>query len=214
MSFIYGQWTKEELEERRSNGSIYQPFQQGLQWYRVKELVVGPNGAKYQAEPVPQPEPAVQPSGPSEPVVIREAFIPPPIRGWARKRGLLGQRSKVGGRLRGPESYLPREVRAAYLKEFGEEALLGMLKKESVDARRLYALEGDYPEQGLYKRPSDKDRAELSPEELIERYKLTPIKVSEARIKFKEEVLAAGRAVTDPLVKQRREALKNRGREG
>jgi len=214
---IYGQWTKEELVDRELNGTVHQPFQIGSAWYRVKELVESPLGAKYQAEQIefsPGAEVSEQtdlkqplePSErPSKPEGSREVFMPPAIRSWARKKRLLGRVPRNG------PAYLPREIRNAYREEFGEAALFKILEQDSQDARRIYAEEGDYPKQkNLYFTPSDRDKQQLSPEEVNFLYREIPKKSSEARLRRREEIRQAGKEVTDPIVQQRREALKGK----
>ena len=215
----YGQWTKEEALERQSKGTVFSPFQVGPTWYRVRELVLGPTGAKFQAEEIPPPEePSIQekPTGstaePTEPTrstrPIEKVVVPPGIRAWAKRKGMLPRATKgLEGHKLGP-SYLSKEIRAAYREEFGDEVLQQMLVKESLDARRIYAAEGDFPAGRLYRSPSFRDVDQLTPEEIELLYKTTPRKVSEGRIKKRETLRDFVKEVTDPIVKARREQLK------
>lgn len=210
MNLIYGRWTKEELEKRRS--SVFDPFQEGSKWYRIKELVVGPLGANYQAEEISGPEAASAQTVPPVEPPPREVVVAEPIRRWARSKGLLPPRVP-GERGNGP-AYLPKEVRAAYREEFGPEVLDKMLWNDSVDARRLYAEEGDGDPRTLYKVPSELAAQNLSAEELNTFYREVPRQVSEARIKARdsagksrqakrEAAILAAKQITDPIVQQR-----------
>jgi len=116
---IYGRWSREELEAKKE--SVFEPFKVGSLWYRVKELVVGPTGANYQAEEIEEPpprlesvpieQPDLQPvpseKQPLESVPAKKTQSLRPIRAWARKKGILPQPPN------GP-TYLSRGVGGAY----------------------------------------------------------------------------------------------------
>lgn len=155
MSFIYGKWTKEEFEEKQRSNSVFAPFQQGPNWYRIKELSVSFLEVKFQAEEVEapvleskpilesKPAPTALESQPEVKVIYK---APPHIRHWAKTKGLIG-------RGRGP-SKLPLEILNAYKEEFGEQALLDVLARESLDSRREYGLQ---PDSQLYTKDADKE---------------------------------------------------------
>lgn len=162
---IYGKWSKEEFLEKQRSNSVFAPFKDGPNWYRVKELSIGFLEVKFQAEQVEEPEPSLEVESleskpvpaleieslePSKPKVTTVLVsVPSNIRVWARKKGLLPLKG------RGP-SLLPQEVLDAYSSEFGKEALLDVLSRESLDSRREYQIE---PDSKLYSDPANKERA-------------------------------------------------------
>lgn len=217
MNLIYGKLSKKELDQRNPND----PFLElNGKYYRLRELVCTSLGANYQAEEVEPPsrletaslsdssEASLSDSSGTDkldnsatpPVVL----VPPAIRTWARSKGLLPPNRK------GP-SYLPPEVREAYEREFGLEALIQVIGRESKEARRIYFAEGfkhlnaqTTPRQ-LYPDPKKEDLENLTPAEIEQVYMRLPRQVSEIRLQKRAALLEAQSPVTEAMVERMRE---------